>query len=64
LGLRADEDDLALKSSIAKPRRDGVARGTPADDYRFRDDYLFLVSSRRRSRDQAIYPPSAAIAKA
>jgi hypothetical protein len=50
-GLRAGEYDLALKSRIAQARRDGVPRGTAADDYRFRDDYLFLVSSRRRSRD-------------
>ena len=63
-GLRANENDLALKSRIAQAGCDGVPRGTPADDYRFSDDYLFLVSSRRRSRDHTTYPPKTAIAKA
>ena len=63
-GLRADEHDLALKSAVAQAGRDGVSRGTPADDYGFRGDYLFLVSSRRRSRDHTRYPPRTAIAKA
>lgn len=63
-GLCADERDLALESCVAKAGSDGIPRGTPADDYRFRDCYPFLVSSRRRSRDHTRYPPSTAIAKA
>jgi len=54
----AGEQNLALKARVTQARCGGIPRGTTADDYCFR------CSSRRRSSDQARYPPRTAIANA